>query len=66
MLVTIKQFFVSYLVVDEADDQQEDSRLQLAAAVLLVEMMRMDDVIKDVERGKVHEIIMKEFGLRDE
>jgi len=66
MLVTIKQFFISYLVVEEADDQQEDDRLQLAAAVLLVEMMRMDDVIKDVERGKVHEIIMKEFGLSDE
>ncbi len=66
MLVKIKEFFVSYMVVEEVSDQQEEDRLQLAAAVLLVEMMRMDDVIKDVELGKVHEIIMKEFGLSDE
>ena len=66
MLVTIKQFFVSYLSVEVSDDQQEDDRLQLAAAALLVEMMRMDDVIKEDESGKVHEIIVKEFGLTDE
>lgn len=66
MLVTIRQFFSSYLVVEERGKQQEDDRLQLAAAVLLVEMMRMDDVVKEVERSKVHEIIMKEFGLSDE
>ena len=66
MLVTIKQFFTSYLVVEVTGDQQEGDRLQLAAAVLLVEMMRMDDVIKEEERGKVHEIIVREFGLSDE
>lgn len=66
MLVTIKQFFSSYLVVEVSDDQQEDDRLQLAAAALLVEMMRMDDVIKEEEHGKVHEIIVNEFGLSDE
>ncbi len=66
MLVTIKQFFVSYLSVEVSNDQQEDDRLQLAAAALLVEMMKMDDVIKEDERGKVHEIIVKEFGLSDD
>ena len=65
MLVTIKQFFVSYLSVEVSNDQQEDDRLQLAAAALLVEMMKMDDVIKEDERGKIHEIIVKEFGLSD-
>lgn len=66
MLVTIKQFFVSYLSVEVSNDQQEDDRLQLAAAALLVEMMKMDDVIKEDERDKVHDIIVKEFGLSDD
>ena len=66
MIVAIKQFFSSYLVVDQAEDQQETDRIQLAAAALLFEMMRMDDEIKEEEIDKLHEIIRKEFKLSAE
>lgn len=66
MIIAIKQFFSSYLVVDQAEDQQETGRLQLAAAALLFEMMRMDDEIKEEEVDKIHEIIRKEFNLSPE
>lgn len=66
MIVAIRQFFTSYLVDAQPEGQQEEGRIQLAAAALLFEMMRMDDEIKEEEIDKMHEIIRREFNLSAE
>jgi uncharacterized tellurite resistance protein B-like protein len=66
ILESISKYFNNYLVEDQPGVQQGVNHIQLAAAALLVEMMKMDNVIKDEEREKVHGIIKQEFKLSDE
>ena len=66
ILESIGNYFNSYLVEDQPGGKQGVDRLQLAAAALLFEMVRMDDVIMEEEHDKVHEIIRQEFNLSKE
>lgn len=66
ILESISKYFNNYLVENQAGGQQGVDRPQLAAAALIFEMMRMDDVIKEEEYDKVFEIIRQEFNLSEE
>ena len=60
MLVALKMLFEKPRLEDEGH------RLRIAAAALLVEMMRMDDVIAPSERQAAVEALRTEFGLTAE
>ena len=63
MLNRIKQFFDSHLK-PEAETNTRHSQ-QLAAAALLLEMARVDDTVKEVERHAVARAIRKAFELSE-
>lgn len=67
MLNALKRFFDDKIkqAQDEALDAQLH-RLHLATAALLLEMMRMDDKIKEDERARVAAVIQRRFGLTEE
>jgi len=53
-------------LVEPADPQAADRALRLAAAVLLVEVMRADATIRPVEREAVHRALREQFALADD
>lgn len=62
MLDAIRQFFDNRL--GQADTLATDEhRLRLATAALLIEMMRMDEAIKEEERQTVVAALRAKFGL---
>jgi uncharacterized tellurite resistance protein B-like protein len=64
MIASIKQFFDQFIMPDTrktpADGEQA---LQVAAAALLLEVMRMDDRIADEERAAIATTLRRQFGL---
>ena len=62
MIGVLKKFFNDYIVWDENQDEQALG-LKLAPAVLLVEMMRMDDELHDNEHAVLVELLKKQFKL---
>lgn len=67
MLSTLKDLFDSLLPTSPADtpDQQEHT-LQLATAVLLVEVMRADPQLGPEERPVIIAALQAKFGLADD
>lgn len=63
MLNTIRQFFDTRLTRAGNEPASEEHRLQLATAALLIEMMRVDDDIKDEERQAVLAALQAKFDL---
>ncbi len=67
MLEPIKQFFERYIAPQgEEGGQLSEHSLELATAALLIEMMRMDDDIAEVERQAVRGILDSWFSLSKE
>ena len=64
VLATVKQFFERRMVVEAAPDQEH--RLRLATAALLVEMMSQDQHVTDDEIASVKTALMEIFSLTDE
>lgn len=63
MLSLIKEFFEQRLLpIADAGDEHEH-RLRLAVAALLLEMPRMDDVVRPEECAAAEEAIRERFGL---
>jgi uncharacterized tellurite resistance protein B-like protein len=65
MLNTIRQFFDNRLNQAGGPSAPDEHRLRLATAALLIEMMRMDDDIKDEEREAVVIALQAKFDLSE-
>ncbi len=65
MLSAIRQFFDNQLNQSSVTSAPDEHRLRLATAALLIEMMRMDDDIKDEERETVVAALQAKFDLSD-
>ena len=63
MLRTLKDLFDSFTAPDESRSQQRD--VQLATAVLLLEVMRVDPVVGMQERDAVQAALRTRFALSD-
>jgi len=67
MLKTLKDLFDSLLPpTPEAAQADADRTLQLATAVMLVEVMRADAALQDVERAAVLAALCDTFSLADD
>jgi uncharacterized tellurite resistance protein B-like protein len=64
MIAGIKDFFTRFVEPGtRPDDAGGEHALQIATAVLLLEMMRMDNRIADEERAAVAELMRRQFHL---
>jgi len=66
MIRTLKELFASLAAPAEAAPAAREHTLQLATAVLLVEMMRADARIDPDERGAVIKALQGKFGLGED
>ena len=62
MLNKFKQFF-SEQATDS--DEEKQSRLQLAAAVLMIEVSKSDDSVDAIELDKIKNILAEKFSLKE-
>lgn len=62
MLLKIKQFFITQLVLEEEKDPQ--SQLQLAAAALLIELSRADYQRDAEEQAAIEQALARRFDLQ--
>jgi len=65
MLDTIRDFFSKQLL-PSGESSNEDRAVEIAAAALLTEMVRMDGEVKEVEREAVLRAVRTKFGLSAE
>lgn len=65
MLRSLKLFFDRHLAADSGHvgQQGESQRLHLAAAALMIEMMKVDDELDDRERQIILRGLQSKFGL---
>jgi uncharacterized tellurite resistance protein B-like protein len=63
MIASIKDFFSQFIAPDIASTGTGTSTLQVAAAALLLEMMRMDNELKDEERQAIAYTLQIQFNL---
>ena len=68
MLKTFRRFFDEFVAVDQSIQakQTHEHQLQLATAALLIEMVRADFEMQEVERDHVLALLIKEFKLSPE
>ena len=67
MLSTLKELFDSFLApLSEPSAGEQESALQLASAVLLLEVMRAEPSARPIERQAVQAALQQEFALQDE
>ncbi|NVJ61221.1 MAG: TerB family tellurite resistance protein [Gammaproteobacteria bacterium] len=66
MLDKLRSFFDKYLSVEEASKEDTEHALRVAAAVLMIEVMKMDFEIKDEEQEQILALIKQEFELSDD
>ena len=67
MLSTLKDFFESFTAPSQAQSPQEAGRaVRLAAAVLLVEVMRADPANTPAERNAVIDALRQRFSFTDD
>lgn len=64
MIASIKKFFDQFIEPGTRQNEVGSAEaLQIATAALLLEMMRMDDQIKDAERTAIAAALRQQFGL---
>jgi uncharacterized tellurite resistance protein B-like protein len=64
MIASVKEFFHQFIEPGSRQTEAESERaLQIATAVLLVEMMRTDDRIADEERAAISVALRQQFNL---
>ncbi len=64
MITSIKDFFNQFIEPGTRQSEiDKEKALQIATAALLIEMMRMDDEITDVERDSIANTLLQMFGL---
>ena len=66
MISHIKKFFESHLSISETASQTDiDHRLKLSCAVLLFEMVNVDESIHEDERLKMRHALQQQFDISD-
>ena len=63
MIASIKDFFSQFIEPEIANASTRVSALQVATAALLLEMMRMDNELKDKERLAIANTLQTQFSL---
>jgi len=63
MIDSIKEFFSQFIEPGIASSGTGSSSLQVATAALLLEMMRMDNELKDEERRAITSTLQTQFSL---
>lgn len=66
MIASIKEFFSQFIEPEIAGGSPRSSALQVATAALLLEMMRMDNELKDEERQAIAITLQNQFNLARE
>ncbi len=66
MLIKLKSFFEQYLSLEKKSPEQTEHALQVAAAVLMIEVMKMDFEIKDEEQDQILVLLKDEFSLNEQ
>jgi len=66
MIDSIKSFFVQFIEPGIAASNNGVQALQVATAALLLEMMRMDNELKDEERQAIASTLQSQFNLGKE
>lgn len=67
MLKHIKDFFKSNISIDEKKPKKDKSRnIQVATCALLIEMAGIDDEFDQAEKGRIIEIIKRNYNLTDQ
>jgi len=63
MLDAIKQFFEKLASPEKTTEQEKEHAIHLAVAVLLTEMMRIDDKITAEEKKHLNHLLDEQFAL---
>ncbi len=63
MIASIKEFFSQFIEPGIANSNNGSSSLQIATAALLLEMMRMDNELKEEERQAIAGTLQAQFKL---
>ncbi len=66
MLDAIKQFFEKLASPEETSEQDKQHAIHLAVAVLLTEMMRIDNQITDKEKKHLGQLLDEKFSLSND
>jgi len=66
MLDAIKQFFEKLASTEETTQQDKEHAIQLAVAVLLTELMRIDNDITPEEKTHLNQLLDEQFTLTQE
>jgi len=66
MLSTIKIFIQEHLIISNETEEDESSNIQLAAAMLFVEVMYADHTTNSLEEQAVHSALKKCFDMTQE
>lgn len=66
MILRLKQFFESRLLITENSDQSDiEHRLKLASATLMLEMIHVDGDFHETEQQKMRELLKQEFAITE-
>jgi uncharacterized tellurite resistance protein B-like protein len=63
MIASIQDFFNRHIASGSTVGDRDQQALPIAAAALLIEMMRMDDEVKDTERQAIVASLQSQFKL---
>lgn len=64
MILRIKKFFESRLIISETTSQNDiDHKLKLSCAVLMLEMVHVDDELHENEAQKIRHLLQRQFDI---
>ena len=64
MMIRIKQFFEARLIITETSTQTDiEHKLQLTCAMLMLEMIHVDEHAHDTEEKIIREILQQQFDI---
>jgi len=66
MLDKLQQFFHHYLSDTGNNQEPLEHRLQLACAVLMVEMIYVDNEVTETEQQRIRQLLHQEFSLAED
>ena len=66
MIIRIKQFFESRLVITRSSNQEDvEHKLKLTCAALMIEMIHADEEEHEAEEKKIRDLLQQKFNLSD-
>ena len=66
MMLRVKKFFESRLLISETTSQDDiEHKLKLGCAVLMLEMVHVDNDLHDNEAQKIRQLLQQQFGINE-